>query len=94
MWGRVLTWENLSVLLPQQDPASLAKWREIEASRVPKQDCRRFNGIVIYITWNLWKERNRRIFENVFQTVQQVAYSTKEDIVQRHRAMNFGVEAN
>ena len=80
--------------LPQQDPASLAKWREIEASRVPKQDCRRFNGIVIYIMWNPWKERNRSIFKNVFQTVQQAAYSTKEDIVQRYRAMNFGVEAN
>ena len=90
----MLTWENLSVQLPQQDPASLAEWWEIEASRVPKQDCRRFNGIVIYIMWNLWKERNRRIFENVFQTVQKVACSTKEDIMQRHRAMNFGVEAN
>jgi len=47
----------------------------------------RFNGVVIYIAWNLWKERNRRIFENVHKTAQQVASMTKEDIVQRHRAL-------
>jgi hypothetical protein len=39
--------------------------------------------------WNLWKERNRRIFENEFKTAQQVASLTKEDIVERRRAFSF-----
>jgi hypothetical protein len=63
-----------------------------EASRVPKQDRRRFNGIVIYIMWNLWKERNRRIFENMAKTAQQVASLTKKDIVQI--PMNFCVRVD
>jgi hypothetical protein len=29
----------------------------------------------------LWKERNRRIFENEHRTSEQVAYLAKEDIV-------------
>jgi hypothetical protein len=66
----------------------MAKWWEEEASKVPKQDRKRFNGILIYIVWNLWKERNRRIFENTHMTAQQVASLAKEDIMQRCRAMN------
>jgi hypothetical protein len=72
----------------------LADWWELEARRVPKQDRRRFNGVVIYIMWNLWNKRNRRIFENTFKLAQQVASLTKEDIVQRERAMNFSVQPN
>jgi hypothetical protein len=37
----------------------------------------------------MWKERDRRIFENTFKPAQQVASLTKEDTVQRQRAMNF-----
>ena len=45
--------------------------------------------MVIYIMWNLWKERNRRIFENMHKAAQQVAFLTKEDIVQKLKALNF-----
>jgi len=66
-----------------------ANWWEEAASKVPKQDRRQFNGIIIYIVWNLWKERNRRIFNNAQKTGQQVAYLTKEDIMQRRGAVSF-----
>jgi hypothetical protein len=87
VWDQVIAWENFVVQWPQQEPASVASvadWWEQAASKIQKQDRRRFNGMVIYIMWNLWKERNRRIFENVHRTAQQVAS------VQWHRAMNFG----
>ena len=44
--------------------------------------------MVIYIMWNLWKERNRRIFENKFQSAQQVAERVKEDLVQYNIAFS------
>jgi hypothetical protein len=81
------SWENFDVQLPQQDPPGMATWWEDVASKVPKQEHRTFNGVLIYVVWNLWKERNRRIFENEHKTSEQVAYLAKEDIVQRRRAM-------
>jgi hypothetical protein len=57
VWEQVLSWENFSVQWPQHDPTSLADWWELEARRVPKQDRRRFNGVVIYIMWNVEGER-------------------------------------
>ena len=53
-----------------------------------KNQRRDFNGLVIYIMWNLWKERNRRIFENKLQSVQQVAERVKEDLVLYKRAFS------
>jgi hypothetical protein len=78
------------VQLPQQDPASLATWWEHTTDKVPKQERRCFNGVCIYIVWNLWNERNRRIFQNVHMRAQQVASMTKDDIMRRHRAMSMG----
>jgi hypothetical protein len=36
---------------------------------------------------NLWKERNRRIFQNVPESAWQVAFRIKEDISQKKRAL-------
>jgi len=43
---------------------------------------------MIYTFWNLWKELNRRIFNNVTETVLQVAAGIKEDIDLRKRAFS------
>ena len=42
--------------------------------------------MVIYTFWNIWKKRNRRIFNNTSETVLQVAARIKDDIEQRKRA--------
>jgi hypothetical protein len=70
----VLAWENFVMQWPQQDPASIVEWWEQAARKIQKQDHRWFNGMVIYIMWNLWKEMNRRIFENMHKAAQQVAF--------------------
>jgi hypothetical protein len=56
---------------------------------VPSFERRRLNGVVIYTFWNIWKERNRRIFNNAIETVSQVATRIKEDIEQRKRAFAY-----
>ena len=48
-------------------------------------------GVVIYTFWNLWKERNSRIFNNAAESlVLQVAARIKEDIEERKRAFASG----
>ena len=39
--------------------------------------------MVIYTFWNIWKKRNRRIFNNTSETVLQVAARILDDIEQR-----------
>ena len=59
------------------------------ATKVPRSERRRLNGVVIYTFWNIWKERNRRIFDNKIETVPQVAARIKEDIEQRKRSLAY-----
>ncbi|KAJ1276395.1 hypothetical protein BS78_05G211800 [Paspalum vaginatum] len=74
----------------QADPArspNIMDWWEPAFSSLPKSPKRDFNGIVIYTLWNIWKERNRRIFENSALTPLQIALRTKEDVLTFRRAM-------
>jgi hypothetical protein len=74
------------------DPArfsNIKDWWEGASSLLPKTQKRDFNGIVIYTMWNLWKERNRRIFENSSVTPIQVALRIKEDVLSFRRAMSI-----
>jgi hypothetical protein len=64
----------------------LSSWWEEIVPKITREERRRFNGLVIYICWNLWKERNRRIFNNAHESALQVASKVKEDIAQRERA--------
>ena len=66
----------------------IMSWWEEAVIVVPLTEWRRFNGMVIYTFWNLWKERNRRIFNNNSESVMQVAARIKDDIEQRRRAFS------
>ncbi|KAJ1259251.1 hypothetical protein BS78_10G139800 [Paspalum vaginatum] len=80
VWSRVLAWVNFS--LPQQiDPNSIPnirEWWEKSETLFPKDRRRVFNGVVIYTMWNLWKERNRRIFKHCSLSSLQVAGKVRE----------------
>lgn len=51
-----------------------------------KEVRRKFTGLVVYITLNIWKERNRIVFQNQLLNSQQVVSKIRENIEQRERA--------
>ena len=67
----------------------MRSWWEEVATKVSRSERRRLNGVVIYTFWNIWKERNRRIFDNKIETVTEVAARIKEDIEQRKIALAY-----
>lgn len=88
VWQQVLAWENhnLGQLGSPDRFPSISAWWERAAMNIQKDKLHDFNGAAIYIMWNIWKERNRRIFEDKSQTAQQIAAQTKEDSEHWRRA--------
>jgi hypothetical protein len=41
---------------------------------------RRALGYLFFVWWNVWKERNRRVFDDVEQSFNKVASLSLEDI--------------
>jgi hypothetical protein len=68
---------------------SIIKWWRRCKSKVDKQYRPRFDGIVIYFWWNIWKERNRRNFDQLSLQTEAVAYLVKEEILQFCIANSF-----
>jgi hypothetical protein len=52
----------------------------------PMKNQRQISGRLLYVIWNAWKERNRRIFTRQRRTYIKVASIAREDIIQRDRA--------
>ena len=56
---------DLSLLVQPDESTTLHAWWKAASDRASKERRREFNGIAIYIMWNIWKERNCRIFQGV-----------------------------
>jgi len=80
MWNWIVSWFNLSWLPKQDHFSSSYRWWKKSRRKVDKRVRREFDGLVIYFWWEVWLERNRRIFQNINKTEQQVASFTKDDV--------------
>jgi hypothetical protein len=62
-----------------------AWWDEIIDGKFADNKCR-LSGRLLYVLWNAWKERNRRIFTGRRLTFIEVASLARDDITQRELA--------
>jgi hypothetical protein len=92
-WRLTLVWGHFdeNLVIPSEEPTKLTRWWEVSQAKIPIGERRRFNGVVIYTIWNIWKERNRRIFTGAFEMAVQVASRAKQDIEQQRRVLTWKV---
>uniref|UniRef100_A0A0A9BGB8 Reverse transcriptase zinc-binding domain-containing protein n=1 Tax=Arundo donax TaxID=35708 RepID=A0A0A9BGB8_ARUDO len=77
----VANWLQLQVhSWSQYHGASLASYLNAQLVGVQKKERRNKAGVILYVWWNVWKERNRRIFEGQSMQAIQVAERTKEEL--------------
>jgi hypothetical protein len=91
IWNQIKSWDNDDSSDISHDYRSTSEWWDAMISGKTNKDQKRFSGRFLYVLWNAWKERNRRIFTARRLTYLEVADITREDILQRDRAINgFG----
>jgi hypothetical protein len=85
VWVLAAHWTEGFIRVPNQN-LSLAIWWNGELARLSSEDRLRCAAYLIYAAWNLWKERNRRIFDGVLSTPSRVLQLIKDEMAQRESA--------
>jgi len=61
VWERVQAWAGQLVQVPNMS-LDIVDWWQKEPAHLPKKTRRTKAAFMLYCAWNIWKERNRRIF--------------------------------
>ncbi|KAL6641391.1 hypothetical protein ACP70R_019572 [Stipagrostis hirtigluma subsp. patula] len=81
LWDRICTVLHLPQLAgTRAQSKDLQQWVHSLVTGASKQDKRRFMGILLYLWWEIWKERNRRIFNQVEESYLKVSDRVLSDI--------------
>jgi hypothetical protein len=80
VWDMILSWANLSFITGVSNLESLYNWWKRLRSRCCKESKKIFDGLLICFWWNIWLERNNRIFQGLQRSVVQVTQLAKDQI--------------
>ena len=75
-------WEAVS---PSAQTYVLAEWWYGARKRIPKDDRKYFDSLVVLVCWLLWKERNRT-FDCRVQTIDDLLSRVAEEIMSWYQA--------
>ena len=78
-WLGILQPMDLSSLVPTRQAKSFAEWWRKSWRKVPKQNRKGFNSLVILGAWTLWKHRNSCIFDGSAPSVQVALQAFKDE---------------
>lgn len=87
VWSLVVNWMDLSPL-PHHLYIDVAEWWEALSTSTPVGMRKKTLATLLITWWNVWLERNRRIFQQTSQNEMQVAFLIKENIAQLALSQN------
>jgi hypothetical protein len=93
LWNMAKSWDNDVSADTRSSFISISDWWDDMLTGKPRNEQRRISGRFLYVVWNAWKERNRRIFTGLRLTYPEVADLAREDITQRQRAFTTSGQA-
>jgi len=82
IWYAVLLRLHWQQLAPGSYIFCLADWWSSARKLIPKINRRSFDSMVILISWILWNERNRRVFDHQVRTSRQLLDFIADEAVQ------------
>lgn len=91
IWVLVSGWTNGAVRVPQQS-VWLELWWNRELAGLPSKEKKQRVAYLIYNAWNIWKERNRRIFEGKSSRPTRVLQLIKDEMALRDSACGFAAQ--
>jgi exonuclease III len=80
VWRTVNAAEGMTNPSPPNTDSSINLWWEEYLATASGRSMRERSGIMIYSLWNIWKERNRRVFTGNRMTYREVANLALADI--------------
>ncbi|OEL18525.1 hypothetical protein BAE44_0020456 [Dichanthelium oligosanthes] len=85
VWMKINSWSGGLVEVPEQQVDVEARWASA-LENLSKQTRRTKAALLMYTAWNIWKERNRHIFEGQCMDAAQVEHEIKAEIMLRKMA--------
>jgi hypothetical protein len=87
-------WQKIALEFNIQPPIQQSRtlrrwWRSVLRQSAADRD--KHLQVIIYTVWNVWKERCRRIFQNIATNADQLAGLSKQDVL-AYRAANRTIE--
>jgi len=83
---QVFAQDALGGSFPSAQTYVLAEWWYGARKRIPKDDRKCFDSLVVLVCWLLWKERNNRTFDRRVQTIDDLLSRVIEEIMSWYQA--------
>lgn len=79
------SWSGGLVKVPVHD-ISMENWWNLSLRGLPKKLKQKVASLLIYTAWNIWKERNMRVFKGLASLPHRILSIIKEEIRLRYLA--------